>query len=75
MNYSLELKEALPRRMLPSNNESITKISREEGIFEWTFCNWQDKQNCGTNSGCGDTLVVEQRIEINCFCPILIGQK
>ncbi len=30
MNYSPELKEALLRRMLPPNNESITKISREE---------------------------------------------
>ena len=33
MNYSPELKDALLRRMLPPNNESITKISREEGIF------------------------------------------
>ena len=31
MNYSPELKDALLRRMLPPNNESITKISREEG--------------------------------------------
>lgn len=31
MNYSPELKDALLRRMLPLNNESITKISREEG--------------------------------------------
>ena len=29
MNYSPELKDALLRRMLPPNNESITKISRE----------------------------------------------
>lgn len=27
MNYSPELKDALLRRMLPPNNESITKIS------------------------------------------------
>ena len=27
MNYSQELKEAMLRRMLPPNNESITKIS------------------------------------------------
>ncbi len=31
MNYSPELKEALLRRMLPPSNESIAKISREEG--------------------------------------------
>lgn len=30
MNYSPELKEALLRRMLPPNNESISKISKEE---------------------------------------------
>ena len=34
MNYSKELKDALLRRMLPPNNESITKISKEEGISE-----------------------------------------
>ena len=37
MNYSPKLKDALLRRMLPPNNESITKISREEGISEQTF--------------------------------------
>lgn len=43
MNYSSELKEALLRGMLPPNNESITKISREEGISEQTLRNWRDK--------------------------------
>ena len=43
MNYSSELKEALLCRMLPPNNESITKISREEGISEQTLRNWRDK--------------------------------
>lgn len=43
MNYSSELKDALLRRMLPPNNESITKISREEGISEQTLRNWRDK--------------------------------
>ncbi len=43
MNYSPELKEALLRRMLPPNSESITKISREEGISEQTLRNWRDK--------------------------------
>ena len=37
MNYSPELKEALLRRMLPPKNESITKISKEEGISEQTL--------------------------------------
>ena len=43
MNYSKELKEALLRRMLPPNNESITKIAREEGLSEQTIRNWQNK--------------------------------
>ena len=43
MNYSQELKEALLRRMLPPNNESITKISKEEGISEQTLRNWREK--------------------------------
>lgn len=43
MNYSPELKDALLRRRLPPNNESITKISREEGISEQTLRNWRDK--------------------------------
>ena len=43
MNYSKELKDTLLRRMLPPNNESITKISKEEGISEQTLRNWRDK--------------------------------
>ena len=43
MNYSPELKEAILRRMLPPNSESITKVSREEGISEQTLRNWRDK--------------------------------
>ena len=43
MNYSPELKESLLRRMLPPNNESISKIAREEGISEQTLRNWRDK--------------------------------
>lgn len=43
MNHSPELKDALLRRMLPPNNESITKISREEGTSEQTLRNWRDK--------------------------------
>ena len=43
MNYSQELKDSLLSRMLPPNNESITKIAREEGISEQTLRNWRDK--------------------------------
>jgi len=43
MNYSPEYKESLLRRMLPPNNESISKIAKEEGISEQTLRNWRDK--------------------------------
>ena len=42
MTYSQELKDSLLRRMLPPNNESITKISKQEGISEQTLRNWRD---------------------------------
>ena len=43
MNYSPEYKEAILRRMLPPNNESITKIAKEEGLSEQTLRNWRYK--------------------------------
>ena len=43
MNYSPELKEAMLRRMLPPNNESISKIAKEEGIAEQTLRGWRNK--------------------------------
>ena len=43
MNYSPEYKEAITRRMLPPNNESVTKIAKEEGLSEQTLRNWRDK--------------------------------
>lgn len=42
MQYSQELKNSITRRMLPPNNESISKISKEEGISEQTLRNWRD---------------------------------
>ena len=41
MNYSQELKEAVLRRILPPNSESIAKVAREEGLAEQTIRNWQ----------------------------------
>lgn len=41
MVYSKELKEAVIKRMLPPKNESISKISREEGISAQTLRNWR----------------------------------
>ena len=42
MQYSKELKDSIIRRMLPPNNEAISKISKEEGISEQTLRNWRD---------------------------------
>lgn len=43
MVYSQELRDAILRRILPPNNESIAKVAREEGIGEQTIRNWQAK--------------------------------
>ena len=43
MHYSPELKEAILRRLLPPNNESITKVSREEGIPQGTLTRWKNE--------------------------------
>ena len=41
MHYSQELKDSILRKILPPNNESITKIAKEKGIPEQTIRNWQ----------------------------------
>ena len=43
MRYSPELKEAILRRILPPNNESIAKVAREEGLPEQTIRTWRDR--------------------------------
>ena len=43
MNYSKELKEAVLRRILPPNNESIAKVAREEGLPENTIRTWRNR--------------------------------
>ena len=43
MNYSKEYKDSILRRMLPPNNESLSKIAKEEGISEQTLRNWQER--------------------------------
>ena len=59
MNYSPELKEAMLRRMLPPNNESITKISKEEGISEQTLRNWRDSTRANGTPAPGTDAVPE----------------
>ena len=60
MNYSPELKESLLRRMLPPNNESITTISREEGISEQTLRNWRDKARADGMAAPGTDAVPDE---------------
>lgn len=36
VRYSQEQKEAIVKRMMPPNNESVAQISKEEGITEVT---------------------------------------
>ena len=43
MHHSPELKEAVLRRLLPPNNESITKVSREDGIPQGTLTRWKNE--------------------------------
>ena len=43
MGYSPELKEAMLRRLLPPNNESVAKVSREEGIPQQTLNRWKNE--------------------------------
>ena len=43
MGYSPELKEAMLRRLLPPNNESVAKVSREEGIQQQTLNRWKNE--------------------------------
>jgi len=43
MNYSQEYRDSILRRILPPNNESISKIAKEEGLAEQTIRNWQNK--------------------------------
>ncbi len=42
MAYNKELREAMVAKMLPPNNQSITKISKQEGIPEVTLRKWRD---------------------------------
>ena len=46
--------------MLPPNNESITKIAREEGISEQTLRNWRDKARVKGYAAPGKDVVSDE---------------
>lgn len=41
VRYSQEKKEAIIKRMMPPNNESVAQISKEEGISNVTLYKWR----------------------------------
>jgi len=41
LRYSQEQKEAITKRMMPPNNESVTKVSKEKGISDVTLYKWR----------------------------------
>lgn len=43
MAYSIELKEATQAKMLPPNNQSVTRLSQETGIPEGTLKKWRSQ--------------------------------
>lgn len=57
MQYSQELKDACLRRMLPPNNESITKIAKEEGLSPQTLLNWRTAARKSGNAAPGTDAV------------------
>lgn len=55
MRYSPELKDAILRRLLPPNNESVTKIAKEEGIPAGTLQRWKvEAKSQGVAAPTGD---------------------
>lgn len=43
MKYSKEFREAVLKRILPPQNESVHKVAKEEGITAQTIYNWRAK--------------------------------
>ena len=43
MRYPEERKEAVLKKMLPPNNQSISALAKEEGISEATLYNWRNQ--------------------------------
>jgi transposase len=41
VRYSQDQKEAIVKRMMPPNNESVAQIAKEEGITEVTLYKWR----------------------------------
>jgi transposase len=57
VRYSQEQKESIIKRMMPPNNESVSKITKEEGISDVTLYKWRRQARAagGATPGNGQT--------------------
>jgi len=60
MGYSRSIKVSILRRVLPPNNESITKVSEEMGLNDQTIRNW-------VKQAAGSQLLIEETSRIDCI--------
>ncbi|MBG9656037.1 transposase [Cytobacillus firmus] len=58
--YTEEMKEAILKRMMPPNNESVSQLSKELGITEPTLYKWRKEARIAGNPTPGDGQVSEQ---------------
>lgn len=58
--YSKEIKESILKRMMPPNNEAISRISDETGITETTLYKWRKNARAAGNATPGDGQGSEQ---------------
>ncbi|WP_335869077.1 transposase [Bacillus sp. 2205SS5-2] len=58
--YPKEIKEAIIKRMMPPNNEAISRFSEEVGITEATLYKWRKEARANGNATPGDGKGSEQ---------------
>jgi transposase len=58
--YSDEMKESILKRMMPPNNEAISKLDDETGITEATLYKWRKDARAAGNATPGDGQGSEQ---------------
>ena len=58
--YSEEMKEAILKRMMPPNNESVSQINKEVGITEPTLYKWRKEARLAGKPTPGDGQGSEQ---------------
>lgn len=58
--YSKEMKDSILKRMMPPNNEAISRISKETGITETTLYKWRKDARSAGHATPGDGQGSEQ---------------